>query len=92
MFKNEYTLNRKLITEYVLNVLCKNIIIVGIVIMIFGLVLFLTNTISLMGLYGELFIAFCMLFGPIIICKHKNYKEETRKGVALEYSTRAIPA
>ena len=26
------------------------------------------------------------------LCKHKNFKEETRKGVALEYSTRAIPA
>ena len=26
------------------------------------------------------------------LCKHKNFKEETRKGVALEYSTRAMPA
>lgn len=26
------------------------------------------------------------------LCNHKNFKEETRKGVALEYSTRAMPA
>lgn len=70
MFKNEYILNRKLITEYVLNILCRNIIIVGIIILIFGLVLFLTNTISFMGLYGEIFIAFCLIFAPIIMIKN----------------------
>ena len=26
------------------------------------------------------------------LCKQNNFREETRKGVALEYSTRAIPA
>jgi len=42
-FINEYKLNRKLIKEYVYNVLCKNIIITGYALTIISLILFFVN-------------------------------------------------
>ena len=50
-----------------LNIPCKNIIIVEIMIIIFGLILFFLNSISNVGLIGKIYIAFCMILGPIII-------------------------
>lgn len=47
-FINEYKLNRKLIKEYVYNVLCKNIIISGYALTIISLILFFVNKETLM--------------------------------------------
>ena len=47
-FINEYKLNRKLIKEYVYNVLCKNIIITGYALTIISLILFFVNKETLM--------------------------------------------
>lgn len=38
LFENEYLMERKYYKEYVLNVLCKKIIITGLLVMIFGLI------------------------------------------------------
>ena len=67
MYKNEYILNIKLITEYVLDILCKDIFIVGAMLSICSFIMLL------LGLYiglivcciTLLFMAFC----PIIMIK-----------------------
>ena len=67
MYKNEYILNTKLITEYVLDILCKDIIIVGAMLSICAFIMFLLA--SYIGLIvcciTLLFMAFC----PIIMIK-----------------------
>ena len=77
MFKNEYTMDDKLITEYVFDILCKNIIIVGALLALFSFIIFLLDTTSYIGLAVCLFSLFFMAFCPIIMIK--NIKDSSKR-------------
>lgn len=70
MFKNEYTLNKKLITEYVYGILCKDIIIAGAILELFAFGLFLLDTTSYTRLIACCFTLFFMAFCPIFMIKN----------------------
>lgn len=77
MYKNEYTLNKKLITEYVFDILCKDIIVCGAILSVFAFGMFLLDTSSYVGLIvcfiSLLFMAFCPIF------MIKNLEENSKR-------------
>ena len=70
MFKNEYTLNKNLITEYVYNIVCKKMIIYGIILIIFSLIMFFLGIESKLQLICICFVLVCIGFVPIIMIKN----------------------
>ena len=70
MFRNEYTLNRKLIKEYVFAILCKDIIIIGTIISLLLIIVFALNSKLYMGLICMCFIVFFIAFTPSLMIKN----------------------
>ena len=70
MFKNEYTLNKPLITEYVYSVLCKNIIIYGSILAIFGFTIFIIiKEMAYLGLVMSILCLLIIAFCPLIMIR-----------------------
>lgn len=71
MYKNEYTMNDKLIAEYVYSILCKNIIIAGAAIAILGFAMFtlIDGEMEYVMLFASCIALLCMAFGPLIMIK-----------------------
>jgi hypothetical protein len=71
MYKNEYTMNKKFITEYVLGILCKKIFIFGILLIIMAIITFVLNgTKSYLEVEACFLIVLFMTFGPMIMIKN----------------------
>lgn len=65
MYINEYTMDRKMIAEYVIKILCKRLIVLGILLCVLILITFWSSTVSVfqIGICGVIvaFILFCII-------------------------------
>ena len=76
MFRNEYTMNRNFFKEYVFNILCKDIIIVGIILTVVSMIIYFMLNVTY-AMFSFLFIVFFMLFCPFIMIN--NLEENSKR-------------
>lgn len=76
MFKNEYTINNKLIKEYVFCILCKDIIIWGLILSILLFMLFLLDNALYINLVLCFLILLFIIFFPFMIIKKLEDNEK----------------
>ena len=71
IFENEYKMDRELFNEYVYNVLCKKMIVSGLIISLIGILFFclVTSKISYVILTAVIITIISIIIGPIILSK-----------------------